>query len=102
MSKRGTFILEDERYQYIVEHFQIHKLIKYQLGFNSITYYIQQETKITEHTVPKYYFKQLVFCKLQSAMNHILKNISSVSANEKQREFEYIYYLNKYYPEELI
>jgi len=108
-SRKGQWILDDPRYQFIISDGSITflKIIRYQTGFNSLSFVYEDENlKELETTIPRNLFQRIAYPTFVDAMVAVLQkyqdNNYAFSANENQRLFEYRTYLTKYYPEKLI
>lgn len=109
ISRNGQWIIDDPRFQYIIsdESISFLKIVRYQHGFNSLSFVYEDENlKELETTIPRNLFQRIAYPTFVDAMVAALKKYQSddyaFSANENQRLFEYKSYLTKYYPEKLI
>ena len=107
-SRNGQWFINDPKYQYLTDHDKanIHKILRYSWGFNSVTVIIEEVNgKETEHTWPRNHFKKIVQPNMVSAMLDIVREFSAkeiTNVDIGQRVFEYKTYLYKYNPEKLL
>jgi len=108
-SKNGQWIIDDPRYQFIIENresLEIFKIKRYSFGYNSVCIIFEMnDGKLSESTYPRSYFKRYTFPNIQLAMAQYLIYYSGskpASPDVTQRIFEYKKYLIKKFPEILI
>lgn len=109
-SKKGTWIVEDDRYKYVVElnNLEILPIKMYRVNFNRVTVMIPKSAnkpdKFIEVTWSKEYFKDRTFTSIELAMSFIIKFYLTTNIDDQYKNTLKKYYeiLSKDFPELLI